>query len=338
MNRYDTLKLAFPSELLTISARNRKRLFDRRIVEGDRPSDKLTLQPAIVKSVRGLSAIELSDTKAVLELSAKTLGPAYFDGISARTIEQAISKALPDGITGDVQSIIEKSNVARADVTCNVHCESIRYSLAELGMYPRSPHTVVKDYQRRQIESLVWTSTRKTNNLRLTAYDKQVEASRKRDKTEWSALNIDRFNGYLRFEGNLRNLSDMRLYHGIASGQPMYLPDILNSRVNALGTILDTFLPPDLEPTDTHTDQRGVEGIKQEGYLALFRRCNWQWNFVRAYVLAGYSRKSNPTKVMKEVRDLFDLHNPNTSTGRITEYRRIRTAVEESFEGEGGNA
>ena len=328
MNTYDTLKIAFPSHLLGVSDKERARSFDRRTVEGETLSSKHTLRPTIVKSIRGLSSLEITEEKGVLEVSAKSLGQDYFDGISTKTIERALGAVIPTFLTPNVAEIVDRSSVMRCDVVRNVPCENIPFTLAELGLYPVSPHTLHEPYMRGRLESVVWRSSRKTRTFRLIAYDKVKEASRKRDPTVWRGLGIDRFIGHIRVEANIRRHADIRDMHGIQEGRAPYLTDILHSRKNALGAVMDYFLPPDQEPTETHTNVGGQEGIKEEGYLSVFRRCQWNWDMIRAYVLAGYSERSNPTRVMREVRRLYDRHNPNGGERTVSEYRRVRQAID----------
>ena len=328
MNTYDTLKITFPVDLLGIGSQERNRLFDRRTVDGGEGKvTKWTLKSGAIRPIAGLSSLELHDSKAVLELSAKTLGTKYFGGISRTNLSEAIFASLPHQIDFKEDVIIDKANVMRCDVVQNLVCENIPFTLSELALYPTANHTERTPYVRGRIESVVWRSTRKSNTLRLTAYDKIKEASRKRDPTLWKALDIQRFESHIRIEANLRKHSDIRDLHGIIPGMAPYLTDVINSQKNVLGAVMDTFLRPELKPQTLHTTRNGLEGIKEEGYLSVFRRANWDWDVVRAYVLAGYSTTSNHSRLIKQVKALFDANNPNASNKIITEYDRVRDAI-----------
>ena len=339
MNSYDTLKIAFPVHLLGMTDRERKRSFDTRISDLEKGSSrKMTLKPSLVKPVLGLSSLEIQDQKAVLEISAKSLHRDYYDGITKDNITTALQNTIPEFIECDYLEIVERSSVMRCDVVRNVPCTNVEFTLAELGAYPIEPHTNRAPYLRARIETVSWQSTRITRNMRLSAYDKTTEANRKRDRSLWERLDIDRFKDHIRVEANLRKHADIKAMHGmdeVAKGIAPYLNEVLLSRHNALGNVMDFFLRPELEPNEPHTYLDGVEGVKEEGYLSIFKRFSWNWDMSRAYILAGYSKKSNPTRMLKQVRQLFNDHNPNGNPKTITEYQRVRTAIEEPFSGRG---
>lgn len=333
MNHYDTLKIVFPVELLRITDKERKRSFDTREadLENRGAVKKLTLKPSIVKPVIGLSSLEIQDQKATLEISAKSLHRDYFVGITKDNIHMALENTLPTQFESDLREIIARSSVMRCDVVRNVECDNVEFTLAELYAYPTAQHIDKTPYCRARVESVVWKSTRITRNMRLIVYDKMTEANRKRDKTLWGKLDIDRFKNHIRLEANLRKHADIKAMHGmteVAKGIPPYLEDVLCSRHNALRNVMDFIMPPDLQPSEPHTSESGVEGIKEEGYLSVFKRFTWDWDMSRAYILAGYSRKSNPTRILDQVRKLYNRHNPNSKSKTLTEYQRVRGSID----------
>ena len=68
---------------------------------------------------------------------------------------------------------------------------------------------------------------------------------------------------------------------------------------------------PELGSQMFHNRSKGVKGIQELGYLSIFERAGWNWDLVRARVLAGYSEKSNHNRLVKQVKALFDKNFPN---------------------------
>jgi hypothetical protein len=346
MNRYDTLKIGFPAELIgfeDLTPRERLRLFattendhssDDGETENSERSTRYRLRPQIAKPIRGLNGIEVTTTpnrnsKAVIEFSSKSLGKDYYDGITKDNITTALQSVLPLGVECNCVKAVESASVFRCDVVMNIPTASVERSVLAMGTHPLQDNMKRTNYTRGRANGVDVVSTRESRKgLRLTAYDKMAEIARKRDNEElYRALGIDRFKGTIRIEAQYRKLHDIRNGLGFSKGAHPYLTDVLNSPNNALLYAMDNFYKPTSIADDYSPTPEGRASVIEEGYLAIFKRCNWDWSLCWAWVLSGYSVGANPTREKKYVRELFNRMNPNANTQTVTEYQRLRDEV-----------
>lgn len=346
MNRYDTLKIGFPAELLgfeDLTPRERLRLFattenDHTVSDGETDngerSTRYKLRSQIAKPIRGLNTIEVTtapnrNSKAVLEFSSKSLGEDYFDGITRDNITTALRNVLPLGIECNCVKAVESASVFRVDAVINIRTASVERSVLAMGTHPLQDNMKRTNYTRGRANGVDVVSTRESRKgLRLTAYDKMAEIARKRDHEElYQALRIDRFIGTIRIEAQYRKTQAIRDGHGLLKGTHPYLSDILGSSTNSVLYAMDNFYKPTSIVDDYSPAPEGRASVIEEGYLAIFKRCGWDWSLCWAWVLSGYSVGANPTREKKYVRELFNRMNPNANRQTVTEYQRLRNEV-----------
>ena len=347
MNRYDTLKVGFPALHLgfeSLTPRELSRLFATSTsetkgsdgtYENNERSIRYRLRPQIAKPIRGLTGLEIgvangTTSKAILEFSSKSLGAEYFEGINRDNFASALQNVLPLGIECNSNDVLNSSSVFRCDVAMNLPTPSVERSVLALVTHPLQDNMKCTHYTVGRAKGVVVISTRESRKgLRLTAYDKLAEMARLRVQREeiYNALRIDRFKGTVRIEAQFRKTQAIRDGHGMANGTHPYLADILNSPHNALRYAMDNFYKPASITNDYSPEPEGRSSVIEEGYLAIFKRCNWDWSLCWAWVLSGYAIGTNPTREKAYVRALFNRMNPNANSQTVTEYQRLRDAV-----------
>lgn len=346
MNRYDTLKIGFPADQLgfdTLTPRELIRLFV--VTENDPTGDdgetesrerttRFSLRPQIAKPIRGLKGIDITtapnrNSKAVIEFSSKSLGEDYYDGITKENITTALENVLPIGIECNYAKVLESASVFRCDGVMNITTPSVERSVLALATHPVQDNMSRETYTRGRANGIaIISKSESRKGLRFSAYDKQAEIMRKRDHEElYQALRIDRFIGTIRIEAQYRKTQAIRDGHGLLKGTHPYLSDILSSSNNSVLYAMDNFYKPTSIADDYSPEPEGRASVIEEGYLAIFKRCNWDWSLCWAWVLSGYSVGANPTREKKYVRELFNRMNPNANRQTVTEYQRLRDEV-----------
>ncbi|TEX51165.1 MAG: hypothetical protein B7C55_07010, partial [Actinomycetales bacterium mxb001] len=138
------------------------------------------------------------------------------------------------------------------------------------------PNVVREMYGRGRAQSIAWRSLLKTTNVRLIAYDKQLELSRS-PKITRQKLGYDSFDGLLRIETQLRNFKDIRASHGIAKTTHVMLKTILDEATkNPIIYAMERMLMTSNETVTTPLSTDTLD-IKTEGYLRVFERYEWDW-------------------------------------------------------------
>lgn len=346
MNRYDTLKIGFPAELIgfdSLTSKELIRLFSKNDKEPRNSDGETTvrersthyaLRLQIAKPIRGLTGIEVitapnRNSKAVIEFSSKSLGKDYFDGITKDNITTALQNLLPLGIECNCDKVVEGATVFRCDAVMNIPTASVERSVLALATHPVHDNMSRDNFTRGRANGIAIVSkTKSGNGLRLTAYDKPAEIARSRNRESlYRELGIERFANTIRIEAQYRNLLMIRNGHGLLKGTHPYLSDILSSSNNSVLYAMDNFYKPTSIADDYSPTPEGRASVIEEGYLAIFKRCNWDWSLCWAWVLSGYGEGTNPTREKKYVRELFNRMNPNANRQTVTEYQRLRDEV-----------
>lgn len=336
---YDTLKMKFPRRGAEYASGAQSRYFDEvptikrstesNVVRRGRDGSKWILNGQTRSRIRGLSSLVVTDTDVTIEMSAKSLGADYVRGISSANFHDAIRGITPRFMSLDSDVILTSGSLLRCDVVAHIPCDSVEHSLLAMYSNPIQRNVVREMYGRGRAQSVAWRSLLKSTNIRLIAYDKQLEMSRSPKSTR-QGLGYDSFAGLLRVETQLRNFKDMRAAHGIPKttlGAHVMVSTFFNQATNnPITYAMDKMLMPTNETGMTPLLTEILD-IKTEGYLRVFERYQWDWQAIWADVLSRYQKGSNPSREKRRVRELFEAFWPEQP--KVSEMARIRSHLSE---------
>lgn len=220
MQKLDSTKLLIPIQALD-SVDSSSYFIDTRTepVSGSQTTT-YKLKPDCINQI-GLKSVTLNkdSEQATIELSAKALRGDYPRGISADTIEQALSNISSDSCKLNIPRVLDTAQVLRADITENVPISSdLSYYPASLGAYRYlNSRYRFELHNRTGYESVVIAKNAKSKGYRgrLTGYNKQGELSRAGNRDITQYLSESDFKNTLRLEQNFKGVIDLKKALGI---------------------------------------------------------------------------------------------------------------------------
>lgn len=330
MNAFDTLKLAFPSELLSVHRKHNDQFLHSERTSPDTGVvvTRYTLKPEVIRTRLGLGELSYdSRGGALLVLSAKSLLGSYADGITNNNIESAIRSALPTWVECDTSELVERADVFRADVTENVPTSlGVETTLSELAQWEHDTQRFHrKTWGRKRVGTVEWGSMLKSDNTRMIAYDKQAELSKRSQLAYAPILKPERFDGMVRIELNLRSHKAVRTAFGLGKGVPR-LTEILASSERALAKGYDTILPHRQRAVSAMRESHSMAEARDRVFFqTLFEESNWEWRIAEHRLRAFYGKRSNPTRILRKARTWYELLDGERGHVALGEVERIRT-------------
>jgi len=149
----------------------------------------------------GISKIVLTDRRLYVDISAKILQRDYHKLLTADTFPQAIEAISSTGIvTFDPADIMDKALITKCDVTNDLHVDKpIKEYMKSLRLFGEmNPKFHVRPYKS---GGIVFTQQILKSAQRTILYDKGLEIGGDRYR---DVLDVDRFDGVIRIESNLR--------------------------------------------------------------------------------------------------------------------------------------
>lgn len=267
---------------------------------------------ASVKLPMGLKAITFNiyapgrESELLIELSAKILKGDYPKLINIDTFERMADSVNTAAISFHPDSLLN-AKVLRADITDNVKLSRPPKEYIE-SLNIKSRYNSKWNVKKYDYQGLTFIKDVKSAELkdRLIAYDKNLEIQR--DKEMMKFLKADTFKNVLRFESNQRHFSTMRRHLNLDKKADVTLRNYFESAGKVNLKILDDLTNVNSELIERYSelDLKYKEIEKLEGRRNIIIQCNYDMKLIRLFVRSHYSRKSNPSRVYKEYRELID--------------------------------
>jgi len=310
----DTLKVGFPMDCLHVGADVLESAFVRQITRGSDASNgqetvSYRLAPEHVKSQIGLAELQLRPERnlATLRISSKVLKGDYSRGICSDTIEQALNASLPRYLPLDVPAVVDASVVHEVHVATNYPAEPLTtiWTLSRANYDKKRFASTV--YGKGAFTGIEWRSILKVSTLKLHAYDKAVELSRRPE--EYALLNGDSFLDSTRLEVQLRKHADIRDAYQIDQKGPPTLRDVLGSGKarRALLNSYDKVIMKESTKPMPIVGSSWREQSRYAGYLWFYEYLNGDPRWIEAYIRSQYPRGTNVTRYVNEAKEMFRL-------------------------------
>lgn len=269
----------------------------------------------------GLTTIQISDDGLVLQCSAKMLGERYYEGINLETAHLIPHRLHELGIVDIDPDAFLESSLRSIDCTRNTHPKDVRRAVNALYEFA----SVNRKWRADDYTGGLTLRTRsKSANERFICYDKSYEMGRSKEAVN---LGVDRFDGVLRFESNLRSFEQVRNYLEIPD--PRHLRDALNSTANPNLTLFNKVYSNTLEDLQRmhQTEGTGTDHIFNIGLDRIIELHNGDFNAVRAYLLLKKT-KGNPSRLLTKAKERVLLYKSRESQvlEEIEEVRRLLAA------------
>jgi hypothetical protein len=288
-NKLDSVKLAFPVEVLSLKRESAFGVSRKFNPEGEEVSASFKLDVSRFRSdeLIGLKTVELIGERGVIEFSAKVLRERYHELISIGNIEEVI--ACVNGVgafTLDANRFLDQAEVCRFDCTTDLHVtgdvgdylQSLRVYGALLWNWETTPYKRTGFVFKKKVSSY---------HERVLFYDKYTEVIK--DKYR-EVLNPDRFENVIRVETNHTDLKHIRKRFNLNSGA-VRLMEVLASKENVnlklFTSIVDS---PDIVEARKRFDllRSGGEQLKyiekRKGMEGIIRDCNYDMLLIRLFL------------------------------------------------------
>lgn len=258
---------------------------------------------------------------SIFELSAKILGPDYFEGITLNTIHQ-VADTINDSkqLIIDPYKFIESATVHKADITNNLKFDVLDRKLFNtLATLPVNKKYDVTHYNVKSNLGVTYRNKAKTVRDRLIFYCKTTELLAKdKDlrKQPYATKVFNQFKNVLRVESNHSQHKEYKHIFGSCN-----LLDMLSSTANVN---YDKFTKLTHNKTDLvlFPEFEGMkfgEIMRYGGYKYICDGCNMDWQLIdkvmRIYTGKNYSR---------DIKPLQAWYNTYNQTTRIVDFDVIK--------------
>ncbi|HPQ79521.1 MAG TPA: hypothetical protein PLG47_03665 [Candidatus Dojkabacteria bacterium] len=268
------------------------------------------------KDIPGISRIEYKPhrDKITIEGSSKILQGDYYRHINKNTIEQAVfnlNYALQGAILFNPLELLEGSYIARFDILKDVKMKDTERRNLYQGLL-RNPKEGFILQPKGKNDSLIITKQAKSNNCRMTLYNKLEEMTRGTNKTQ----NLQLFDPYKHFidttrtELILRKKIYIRKYLKLEG----YKGDIplkagLLTEANPLLRFLREFNEANQNPPLFETLQERLQQcttfedyLREYGLHSLLRDTQYKVEILREIMRPFYGKKSSLSRALKGIK------------------------------------
>lgn len=312
LQRVDSLKMAIPSELLTITKES---------------AFKMSLDEDVIthrtwkntKQYPGLNQIAIgygSGGNTQLQVSAKLLGNDYAEGINKNNIENAFEIIKKWGhIDFDNAEVLNHATVRGVDVFKNINVNE-EYGVGRYvdALKTRAlPPGRVEKTTKWGKQSVVWRRQVKSYKERMIAYDKVAELMKAKNKDllmlHDKAKIMGDYENVLRFEMNTDARGAFRKIRERFNISDNNLSSVLESETNVLWNIYQRMV--NHEPNTQlkiwdNTDETQFESWKDAkdeiGLRTIVEMYDGNFREVKEFMMKFYSSKSNPTREIDKIR------------------------------------
>lgn len=311
MVAFDTVHLLVPIEGVAWSSRDFEERF--KLGEGgELESEGHRLKKGIVRPL-GLSSVKILERGADIEFNAKLLGDGYVDGISLETVAR-IAPALRPIVDVDAKALLS-AELFRIDATANIRPRNIRraiHGVASLGCLNHRYRYL--DYGGAGEQGFEFRSRAKNRKERIIGYDKEREMWRHK-RAQAYALGVENFAGVLRVESNIRSREGMR---GLLGFEETYtFADALNSAKNPNLILFDRVIENGEKTFEiaalNSTEGKGVKHFTNIGIDLVIEKYAGNWKAVEKYTRLAYRGKSNPSRMLRYVKERVALYHSRQS-------------------------
>lgn len=288
-NKLDSVKLAFPAEVLSLKRKDAFRSIVQYGPEGEVLSESFLLDANGFRSdeLIGLKTVKLIGERGEIEFSAKVLRERYHELISIGNIEEVIACINGIGIIFlDANGFLDQAEVCRLDCTTDLHVtgevgdylQSLRVYGALHSKYEATPYKRTGFVFKKKVSSY---------KERVLFYDKFTEVMR--DKYR-DVLMPEMFRDRIRVETNHTDLKHIRERFSV-NKKEVCLMDVLRSKenvnLNLFTSIVDS---PDIAEAKKRFDLLRSEGEplrsieKRKGMEGIIRDCSYDMELVRLFL------------------------------------------------------
>lgn len=288
-NRLDSVKLAFPAELLTLKRKNTFGVLQRYSPEGEALSETLTLDAggSLSDELIGLKSVKLIGGRGEIEFSAKVLRERYPELIGIDNIEEVISRMNGIGIfTLDANRFLDQAEVCRFDCTTDLHVtgevgdylQSLKVYGALLWNWEATPYKRTGFVFRKKVSSY---------HERVLFYDKLAEVMKDKHR---SVFNPDRFADVIRVETKHTDLKHIRKRFNLNSGEVRLMEVLMSKEKVNLKLFTSIVDSPDIPGARERYNSLRSEGEKlssiekRKGMEGIIRDCNCDMALVRMFL------------------------------------------------------
>lgn len=330
MNSFDSVHLLAPLEGLnsyeTELFSGKADLDD----EGNPLAPVFSLKRGIEKPL-GLNGVKIREDGIELSFSAKILGAHYYRGVNLETAAN-IAPAFRSIVDIDGEALLA-STLYAIDSTNNIRPKNVRRAILATGQIgSMNGKYRFSDYGGQGQQGFVFQARAKTRDERLIGYDKEREMSGKKTAL---ALGIERFEGVLRIESNLRHREQMREFLGFQESYT--LRDALESDRKPNALLFDKIIGGGCsllaELNRIHrTEGVGMEHFKNIAFDRIIELHGGNWRAIEKYVRLKYAATSNPSRVLGKVKKRLALYHARqleaeTLLDEISEVRELLQKV-----------
>lgn len=308
MIRFDSIKILAPLESVTDFNTNHFKE-DIQTFNGTETRNTLTAQNLDF----GFNRLQI-DYKAnnlIIECSAKALKNDYPEGININTYGQLIDRLNDTKVVLLNPNVIyNEGKLLRCDVTDNVNFTEYKGTnfYTDMGAIPLPNKYDITSYNRTKNKGLVIKGKQKSFKERLIFYDKMTELLSNKNGREFvnsiSKLSIwEKFNGTIRTETNLNQLSTIRKYVGSTN-----LAEALSSEskvnYNLFKKITSQADTEVLQIFDKYEGMKLSAIIDYVGRTGIIKDSNYNWQFLEQYL-----KKKVPGNYRRELQKFKKVYN-----------------------------
>ena len=328
MNCIDTLKVQFPTELITFDPEKYNKSIKYYTREKNE-SIMYQLQPE--NSILGVSNILINQSNTTLEISSKLIPDLYSEMINRNTVEKYFDTINESKIINFNRSeLLNSCKVFKCDVTNNMSlntevCDHINF----LSIYRVNNKFDCKHYLN---ESVIFSYDAKEKYLkeRMNIYNKYPELFKAENREFIKMIDPEKFKNVLRFESRIANLKLMRKSFNIKDTN---LTSVLNSDVPVNYNLFNKITNISHREIETFNEVKILFEMKTkmklsqirnlQGDLAIIKACNYDINIIKALLSVNSTAKNS--KYIKHYRELIqsvnNINNNNTIDEKVTEIK-----------------
>lgn len=319
---FDRLRLSIPSDLVTIIDQS----FFTTTISGKGEIKRIQFEQTSPFFYRVIK--ESGKSTTTVEFNGKSLLDAYPSLISYSNVSQCIENINKQGVCYvDSEQTLKTAYVLQCDVTSDVPCKYTIKDLQSKINLSSSQKWCIRDStsNRFTIESTVTTKRLKS---RMVVYNKEEEMNRRTNNDFLHSVTnpdvqLDYFQGKLRFELNLNSIDRIRHFFGLEQTK---LTDLLYSSADPIGKFLHEALANN-DPLSRAIDMS--KNLRNLEHLLLLAVCGFDINKLELVIRDLYGSSRSIKRVLDSYRPILaNLKEAIPNPPSDPEFNEIRSRLQ----------